>query len=462
MPQRPITTTTIVPGYGAISIAEEADVKRQRFVGDETSTAAAVASNRQARPTSSSSAATTRPLPSTSSAFPSSLVPPSEPRTFYRAVENADGSVAVSSSSATTTTTSKSVFFVITNDNSERNLIWLIALKEIFAKQLPKMPKEYIVRLLFDRSHQSLLCLEQDQVVGGITFKPFFEQRFGEIAFCAVSATHQVKGFGTKLMNHLKEYVKRVNLTHFLTYADNFATGYFKKQGFSASISMPKERWNGYIKDYDGGTLMECVINPSVDYFRIPDLIKRQRAFLLQKIAEAKMADHVYPGLSSLLNVKTDRIDDPYTQIPGLKEAGWVKPVLQPSNQSGGPTQVAAIARLLVSGVAAGTELQTALRQVVEQVYQHKEAWPFREPVPASVVDYLEVIKEPIDLSLIRSRVKSHQYPSAGHLRRDLQLMLDNCRTYNSPETPYYKAANVLQKLVDDMFGDIPPVEQRT
>jgi hypothetical protein len=33
-----------------------------------------------------------------------------------------------------------------------------------------------------------------------------------------------------------------------VTYADNYAIGYFKKQGFSKSISMPKERWFGYIK----------------------------------------------------------------------------------------------------------------------------------------------------------------------------------------------------------------------
>lgn len=31
-------------------------------------------------------------------------------------------------------------------------------------------------------------------------------------------------------MNHVKECVKRCGITHFLTYADNFAIGYFKKQ----------------------------------------------------------------------------------------------------------------------------------------------------------------------------------------------------------------------------------------
>lgn len=31
--------------------------------------------------------------------------------------------------------------------------------------------------------------------------------------------------------------------------------GYFQKQGFSKHITMGKERWVGYIKDYDGGRL---------------------------------------------------------------------------------------------------------------------------------------------------------------------------------------------------------------
>ena len=33
-------------------------------------------------------------------------------------------------------------------------------LKNIYAKQLPNMPKEYIVRLVFDRGHKSLIALK--------------------------------------------------------------------------------------------------------------------------------------------------------------------------------------------------------------------------------------------------------------------------------------------------------------
>ncbi len=33
-------------------------------------------------------------------------------------------------------------------------------LKNIYAKQLPNMPKEYIVRLVFDRGHKSLIAVK--------------------------------------------------------------------------------------------------------------------------------------------------------------------------------------------------------------------------------------------------------------------------------------------------------------
>jgi histone acetyltransferase len=109
-------------------------------------------------------------------------------------------------------------------------MVWLTNARNIFSKQLPKMPKEYIVRLVFDRNHKSLVLLKQGRVSGGITFRPFWDNGFIEIAFCAITGTEQVKGYGTHLMNHLKAYCQSVGLYYFLTYADNYAIGYFKKQ----------------------------------------------------------------------------------------------------------------------------------------------------------------------------------------------------------------------------------------
>jgi len=40
----------------------------------------------------------------------------------------------------------------------------------------------------------------------------------------------ELQGYGTHLMNHLKDYHIQNNVLHFLTYADEYATGYFRKQ----------------------------------------------------------------------------------------------------------------------------------------------------------------------------------------------------------------------------------------
>lgn len=57
-------------------------------------------------------------------------------------------------------------------------------------------------------------------------------------------------------------------------------------------------------------------------------------------------------------------------------------------------------------------------------------AWPFLQPVdPALALDYYDVIIDPIDLSLIRSRLGCQQYYiSLEMFVADLRKMCDNCR----------------------------------
>ncbi|KAJ2539469.1 histone acetyltransferase, partial [Coemansia sp. RSA 1933] len=110
-------------------------------------------------------------------------------------------------------------FEVVYNDKQAESMRRLTELKNIFQKQLPKMPKEYIARLVYDRNHSSLAIVKADgHVVGGITFRLFEQRQFAEIVFCAVSSS---------------------------------------EQGFTKEINLDKRLWMGYIKDYEGGTLMQ-------------------------------------------------------------------------------------------------------------------------------------------------------------------------------------------------------------
>lgn len=147
-------------------------------------------------------------------------------------------------------------------------MIILTGLKCLFQKQLPKMPKDYIARLVYDRTHLSIAIIKKPlEIVGGIAYRQFRNRKFAEIVFCAVASDQQVKGYGAHLMAHLKDYIRATSpVMHFLTYADNYATGYFQKQGFTKEISLDKSTWMGYIKDYEGGTLMQCSM---VSSFRV-------------------------------------------------------------------------------------------------------------------------------------------------------------------------------------------------
>lgn len=58
-------------------------------------------------------------------------------------------------------------FRVVNNDNSRDSVIILTGLKCIFQKQLPKMPKDYIARLVYDRTHLSMAIIKHPlEVVG--------------------------------------------------------------------------------------------------------------------------------------------------------------------------------------------------------------------------------------------------------------------------------------------------------
>jgi histone acetyltransferase len=148
------------------------------------------------------------------------------------------------------------------------------------------MPKSYIARLVYDRAHMSIVIVRKPlAVVGGITYRPFKHRKFAEVVFCAVLSDEQAKGYGAHLMSHLKDYIKASsNMMHLLTYADNSAIPYFKKQGFTKEITLDDSIWKGCIKDYEGGTLMQCSMLPRVRYLEVGRMLLKQKKCVRAKI----------------------------------------------------------------------------------------------------------------------------------------------------------------------------------
>jgi len=68
---------------------------------------------------------------------------------------------------------------LIRNDGKLSSLRELINYKNIVCTQLPKMPKNYITKLLFDRRHECLVALTEDgKMIGGACFRCFKDRTF--------------------------------------------------------------------------------------------------------------------------------------------------------------------------------------------------------------------------------------------------------------------------------------------
>ena len=215
---------------------------------------------------------------------------------------------------------------------------------------------------------------------------------------------------------------------------------------------MPKSRFHGLIKDYDGGTLMECYVHPSIDYTRIPEMIKAQREFILKRIRTVSKSDKiVYPPLpkdwTPNITGHSSRGNEAAVRamaIPGMKEAGWT------------------MADLLASTAAAKDNdrqrnfLKSEMLWMVRKIEEQHFAWPFREPVDTSEVkDYLDVIKEPIDLMTMEKRIrKGNHYKTKKDLYHDMMMMVKNCKTYNDATSQYYECATSLEKYIKTLFSD--------
>ncbi|NXY75970.1 KAT2A acetyltransferase, partial [Glareola pratincola] len=289
-------------------------------------------------------------------------------------------------------------FHVIGNSLSQKSnkkiLMWLVGLQNVFSHQLPRMPKEYITRLVFDPKHKTLALIKDGRVIGGICFRMFPTQGFTEIVFCAVTSNEQVKGF-------------------------------------SKDIKVPKSRYLGYIKDYEGATLMECELNPRIPYTELSHIIKKQKE-IIKKLIERKQAQirKVYPGLTCF---KEGVRQIPIESVPGIRESrrllsgeGWLE------------------GRAL-SSLAPDRGADLVMFPLDFQEKRAGNRWGRRRgtcggggcPDPSL----------PPDLKTMTERLKNRYYVTKKLFIADLQRIITNCREYNPPDSDYCKCANTLEKF---------------
>ncbi|KAG1700276.1 hypothetical protein DVH05_012081 [Phytophthora capsici] len=102
---------------------------------------------------------------------------------------------------------------------------------------------------------------------------------------------------------------------------------------------------------------------------------------------------------------------------------------------------------------------------VADHFFKLESCEPFRERVnweEWGLYDYLQVVKEPMDLGTIRNKLSKNEYKKPVEFARDMRLVWSNCKLYNQDGSDLYLLADELAKKFEDrvktMKLDVGPV----
>ncbi|CAJ0957527.1 unnamed protein product, partial [Mesorhabditis belari] len=90
-----------------------------------------------------------------------------------------------------------------------------------------------------------------------------------------------------------------------------------------------------------------------------------------------------------------------------------------------------------------------------EAVSEHRNAWPFKETVDVDEFpNYHQIVKNPIDLSIIENRLRSQCYSSHIDLHADLQLMVSNAKLFNQKGSAIYQCAEAIEAVIKSKIAE--------
>ncbi|KAK1930881.1 Ankyrin repeat [Phytophthora citrophthora] len=98
--------------------------------------------------------------------------------------------------------------------------------------------------------------------------------------------------------------------------------------------------------------------------------------------------------------------------------------------------------------------LSTVCQALISRLLKEESADLFSRPVDPELdgcPNYLSVIAHPMDLGTIRSRVEASFYRKWELFKKDVELVWQNCRAYNAPDTLVVQFAGLLSKLSRSM-----------
>lgn len=108
------------------------------------------------------------------------------------------------------------------------------------------------------------------------------------------------------------------------------------------------------------------------------------------------------------------------------------------------------------------TEAMKACNEIIKEMFSKKHsayAWPFYKPVDTEQLDlhdYKSVIKKPMDLGTVKTKMESRDYRSPAEFAIDMRLIFTNCYKYNPPDHDVVAMARKLQDVFEMRYARIP------
>ncbi|XP_068668999.1 uncharacterized protein [Aristolochia californica] len=97
-----------------------------------------------------------------------------------------------------------------------------------------------------------------------------------------------------------------------------------------------------------------------------------------------------------------------------------------------------------------------ALELVLDMLQKHDKERIFAEPVnPEEVEHYYDIIKHPMDLSTMRTKLHEGKYETLEQFESDVFLMSENAITFNDNSTIYYQEACELRDQATKIFRSL-------
>lgn len=95
---------------------------------------------------------------------------------------------------------------------------------------------------------------------------------------------------------------------------------------------------------------------------------------------------------------------------------------------------------------------------VLKKLMTHKSSWPFLvpvDPVQLGIPDYFSVIRHPMDLGTVKSKLGKNKYKEVEDFAADVRLTFSNAMTYNPPGNFVHIMAKELNDLFNMMWKSI-------